>query len=144
MRAIIIYNTATGNTKAIAYRMREILEKYNHKCDIYRDKDIYNAVKNNSHYFDSYNILCLGSCTHGFQPAISFKTFIQNFKHYDLKGKSLACFSTSGGPGFWEGTCNTIKNNFPTMNHIGNFGCSLRNYASTIKNFEELVKTLKN
>lgn len=32
MKAIIIYNTTTGNTKAIAYKMKEVLEKYNHQC----------------------------------------------------------------------------------------------------------------
>lgn len=40
MKTIIIYHTTTSNTKAIADKMKEILEKYNHECDIYRDKDI--------------------------------------------------------------------------------------------------------
>ena len=142
MKAIIIYNTATGNTRAIARKMREILIKYNHQCDIYRDSDIKNQVRNNPRYFDPYDLICLGSCTHGFQPAISFKALIQNIKHHDLKDKFLVCFSSSGAPGVWEGTCNSIKSNFPTMKHKGNFGCSLRNYASTIRNFEELVKNL--
>ncbi|MHA2287319.1 MAG: flavodoxin family protein [Promethearchaeota archaeon] len=142
MKGIIIYNTATGNTRAIARKLRKILIKYNHECDIYRDSDIKNRVRYNSHYFDSYDLLCLGSCTHAFQPAISFKTFIQIIKRYNLKDKSLVCFSSSGAPGVWEGTCNTIKSNFPTMNHRGNFGCSLRNYNSTIRNFEEFVKNL--
>ena len=140
MKAIIIYNTATGNTRAIANKMKEILEKNNHECYIYRDKDIKNDVKTNPQFFDSYALICLGSCTHGAQPAISFKSFINNIKSYDLRGKYLACFSSSGGPGIWNVTCNTIKSNFPDMNHIGNFGCSLRNYDSTIKSFEEQVK----
>ena len=142
MKAIIIYNTATGNTKAIANRMKQVLEKYNHKCDIYRDKDIKEEIRTNPHYFDSYELICLGSCTHGAQPALSFKSFINNIIRYDLKGKSLVCFSSSGFPGVWEGTCNAIKRNFPNMNHIGDFGCSLRNYTSTIRKFEEVVKNL--
>ena len=86
MRTIIIYDTATGNTRAIANKMKEVLEKYNHECDIYRDKDIQNEIKSNPHYFDSYTLVCLGSCTHGFQPAITFKKFINIIKDYDLKG----------------------------------------------------------
>ena len=64
MKAIIIYNTMTGNTKAIANSMKKIFEKYNHECDIYRDKEIRNDVEKNPQYFESYDILCLGSCTH--------------------------------------------------------------------------------
>ncbi|MHA2401032.1 MAG: flavodoxin family protein [Promethearchaeota archaeon] len=142
MKTIIIYNTATGNTRAIANKMKEVLEKYNHECDIYRDKDIQNEIKSNPHFFDSYTLVCLGSCTHGFQPAITFKKFIYIIKDYDLKGKSLVCFSSSGGQQWWKETCNKIKNSFPEMNHVGNFGCSLRRYDSTIKNFEEFVETL--
>ena len=141
MKAIIIYNTATGNTRAIANKMKEILIRYNHDCEIYRDSDISTRVRNNPHYFDPYDLICLGSCTHAFQPAFSFKTFIQKIKRYDLRDKQLICFSSSGAPGVWEGTCNVIKKEFHSMKHIGNFGCSLRNYDSTIRNFEELVKT---
>jgi flavodoxin len=142
MKAIIIYNTATGNTRAIARKMRETLVKYHHECDIYRDSDVKHQVRNNPQYFDRYELICLGSCTHALQPAVSFKAFIQIFKRYDLKGKFLVCFSSSGAPGVWEGTCDTIRKNFSTMNHLGNFGCSLRNYSSTIRNFEEVVKKL--
>jgi flavodoxin len=142
MRTIIIYNTATGNTRAIANKMKEILTKYNHECDVYRDKDIKKRVKNNPHYFDSYDILCLGSCTHGAQPALSFISFIENFKNYKLEGKNLVCFSSSASPNGWKETCKKIRNDFPEMNHIGNFGCSLRFYDSTIRSFEGLIKTL--
>ena len=142
MKAIIIYHTLTGNTSTIANKMKEILVEYDHDCDIYRDKDIKDEVKTNPHYFDSYDLICLGSCTHGAQPAIKFKKFLKSIKNYDLKGKSLACFSTSGGVDVWKETCNKIKKIFPGMNHIGNFGCATKNYDSTIRSFEELVQTL--
>ena len=142
MKAIIVYNTATGNTRAIANKMEEVLEKNNHECDINRDKEIRNDVKTNPQFFDSYDLLCLGSCTHGGQPAISFISFINNIKGYNLNGKFLVCFSSSGFPGAWKATCTTINTNFSDMNHIGSFGCSLRSYNSTIKSFEDLVKTL--
>ena len=140
MKAIIIFNTKTGNTEAIANKLKEILKKYNHQYDIFRDKDIKNDVKTNPHYFDSYDLICLGSCTHGNQPAMKFNKFIKSIKSYDLKGKSLICFSSSAGPENWNSTCNKIKNLFPEMTHIGNFGCVKKNFDSTIKHFEDLVK----
>jgi flavodoxin len=143
MKTIIIYNTMTGNTKAIAKKMKEILEKYNHQCEVYRDKEIKNEIQAKPQYFDSYDLICLGSCTHGGQPAISFKSFINSIKTYDLGGKSLICFSSSGFPSIWKGTCNNIKNSFPEMNHVGNFGCSFKSYDSTMKDFEDLVKNIK-
>ena len=142
MKAIIIYHTATGNRRAIAIKMKEILEKYNHECNIYRDKNIKNEVKTNPQYFDSYNLICLGSCTHGGQSAIKFKKFIKSIQNYNFKGKSLLCFSSSGGPEVWNNTCNKIKDSFPEMTHIGNFGCMRKKNDSAIKQFEELVKNL--
>ena len=143
MKAIIVYHTATGNTRAIANKMKEILEKHEHDCEIFRDKSIKKEIKTNPQYFKSYDLICLGSCTHGSQPAIKFKSFIKNIRNQDLKDKSLVCFSSSGGAEVWKETCNKIKEELPEMNHIGNFGCSLKNYDSTIRNFEELVKKLK-
>ena len=142
MKAIIIYNTATGNTRQIAKKIREILEKYNHKCDLYRDKEIKDEIKANPQYFDSYELICLGSCTHGNRPAKSFIKFMSTIETYDLTGKSLVCFSSSLGPEGWKETCNEIKEKFSEMNHLGNFGCVSKKYNSTIRNFEEFVKTL--
>ncbi|MFX0076868.1 MAG: flavodoxin family protein [Candidatus Hermodarchaeota archaeon] len=143
MKTIIIYNTTTGNTKAIANKMKDILEKYNHKCEVFRDKEIKNDIQSNPQYFNFYGLICLGSCTHGGQPAISFMSFINSIKSYDLEGKDLVCFSSSGIPGIWKATCNKIMKSLPEMNHIGNFGCSFKNYDSTMKEFEELVKIIK-
>jgi flavodoxin len=142
MRAIIIYNTATGNTRQIAIKMKEILENHNHTCDLYRDKEIKDEIKVNPQYFNSYDLFCLGSCTHGNKPAKSFIKFMSTMENYDLVGKSLVCFSSSLGPEGWQETCKEIKEKFPDMNHIGNFGCVSKNYNSTIRNFEELVKKL--
>lgn len=142
MRVIIIYYTATGNTGQIAKKMREILENHNHKCDLYRDKEIKDKVKADSQYFDLYDLICLGSCTHGNKPAKSFNKFMSTIENYDLAGKSLVCFSSSLGPEGWKETCKEIKEKFPDMDHIGNFGCVSKNYNSSISSFEELVKSL--
>ncbi len=143
MKSIIVYNTATGHTRLIASKMKEVLEKHHHECIVYRDKAIKNIVKANPHYFEPYDLICFGSCTHGGSPAISFKKFLRSIKGYDLKDKSLVCFSSSAGPDIWKQTCNEIKNAFPEMNHVGNFGCQSKNLDSTINNFEELVKSIK-
>ena len=142
MKVIIVYNTATGKTRTIANKMKEILERYDHTCDIYRDKEIKKEVITNPQYFDSYDLLYLGSCTHGGQPAVTFNRFVRSIEKHDLKGKSLVCFSSSGGPDTWKGTCNKIKSNFPEMNHVGNFGGRTKKYDSSFKDFEVRVKTL--
>lgn len=142
MNAIIIYNTITGNTRKIADKMKEILEKYNHECTIFRDKEIKKDIKENSQYFNPYDLILLGSCTHGAKPATSFNKFINIIKNYTLDKKYLICFSSSGGPEVWKDTCKEIQKNFPEMHHLGNFGCAFKKFDSTIKDFEELVKGL--
>ena len=132
----------TGNTKAIARKMNEIFEKYKHECDIHRDKEIRKEVEKNSNYFENYDILCLGSCTHGASPAISFNTFMNSFINYNLDSKSLICFSSSGFPNVWKNTCKNITEKFPKMNHLGNFGCTLRKIDTMMKSFEDLIKGL--
>jgi flavodoxin len=142
MKAIIIYNTMTGNTRLIATKMKKVLEKYSHECHLFRDNEIQTEVKKNSMFFNDYELLCLGSCTHGGSPAISFNSFMKSFINYDLDGKSLICFSSSGFPNIWKNTCNKIKVNFPHLKHIGNFGCTLRKINPAIKNFENIIKGL--
>lgn len=127
MKAIIIYNTVTGNTRAIAAKMKEILGKYNHACELHRDKEIKRDVKNDRHYFDSFELILLGSCTHGAKPALSFNKFIQIIKNYDLGGKDLICFSSSGGQDVWKETCEEIRKQFSETNRIGSIGCARKN-----------------
>jgi len=40
MKAIVIYNTRSGNTQELAEKMKKVLEKNNHESEIYRDKEI--------------------------------------------------------------------------------------------------------
>lgn len=143
MKSIIIYNTKSGNTEELANKMKDVLEKNGHNTDIYRDKDIRPEIESNENFFDPYDLLVLGSCTHAMAPAISFKGLLKVIKKRNIKNKKLVCFGTSGGPNFWARTCKGIRKRFPQLEHMGDIGCVERNNEEAITDFEELVQNLK-
>lgn len=140
MKALIIYNTMSGNTEDLANKMKSILEKYNHECDKFRDKNIKLQVKENSNFFDSYNLICLGSCTHAFAPAISFKRFLKKIPRENLANKKLICFATSGNKNAWKTTCKKIQKKIPELEHIGNIGCIEKENDDAVSALEDLMK----
>lgn len=142
MKSIIVYNTMTGNTEDLAYKMKEALESYGHQYDIYRDDKIYLNVRNDLEFFRSYDLICFGSCTHALSPAISFQTFLRRVKKHKLKDKKLLCFATSATPNSWEITCKKIHQMFPELNHIGNIGCTQRNNENAIESFKLILNNL--
>lgn len=133
MKAIVVYNTITGNTEDLADKIKNVLEQYEYQCEIFRDDKIYLNVRNNLDFFNSYDLLCLGSCTHALSPALSFQTFIRRIKKHKLKNKKLLCFATSATPNSWEITCKKIREMLPELNHIGNIGCTQRNNENAIE-----------
>ncbi|MFX0058777.1 MAG: flavodoxin family protein [Candidatus Hodarchaeota archaeon] len=143
MKSIIIFNSMTGNTESLAYKMKEVLESSGHQCDIYRDDRIYLKVRNDLEFFKSYDLLCFGSCTHALSPAISFQTFLRRVKRHKLKEKKLLCFATSANSNNWEITCQKIQKMFPQLEHIGNFGCTQRNYEQILNEFKKIIIKLK-
>jgi flavodoxin len=132
----------TGNTKDLALKMKKVLEKYNHEVEIYRDSALKRKISDQKNFFDPYDLMCLGSCTHAFAPAVSFSSFLNIMKKHDLGNKKLACFATSATSA-WEGTCKNIQKRFPNLQHIGNFGCSVRSNQRTLRNFDECIRNLK-
>ena len=140
MKTIIIYNTKTGNTEELANKMKGILEKHGHEVDIYRDKEVLSKIQTQENFFDLYELLCLGSCTHAMAPAIKFKKFLKLISKENLENKKLICFGTSGGPNFWKKACNGIRKRVPQLDHIGDIGCKERDYEEAIKRFEEIIK----
>jgi len=132
----------TGNTKELAFKMKDVIERNGHICDIHRDNKLKNHVRGNKDFFSQYDLICLGSCTHGWAPAFSFGMFLNSIKKHEFENQMFVCFATSASPTAWEGTCKNIKKRFPKLNHIGNFGCSLRNNKETIKQFDNLIKNL--
>lgn len=138
MRAIIVYNTMTGNTRDLASKMKNVLEKFDIEVDIYPDNKIKNKVRTTKTFFKSYDLLCFGSCTHTWAPALSFSSFLNIVKKHELAGKKLICFATSASSTAWQDTCKNIKRRFPNLEHLGNFGCSNRNSTNTLREFNKL------
>jgi flavorubredoxin len=142
MKAIIIYNTMSGNTEELANKMKLTLEKYNHTVDIYRDKNVKDKIKRERDFLKPYDLLCLGSCTHAKTAAFSFKKFLKIVAKQNLENKKLICFGTSGGANVWKKTCESIENKLPQLEHIGNIGCLEKENEDAVREFEEIIKKL--
>ena len=59
-KALIMYQSMTGNTEKIVLRFKKVFEKYGWECDLFKvDKntDVYNP----SIDFEKYDFLCAGS-----------------------------------------------------------------------------------
>ena len=140
MKAIIIYNTKTGNTEEFAKKMEDILKKYNFECNTFRDKNIKSAVYNQVDFFDAYDLLCFGSCVHAMSAAFSFKKLLKKMPKQNLDGKKLVCFATSGAQNAWIKACKKIQKYLPKCEHIGNIGCAEKENEKALKDFEELIK----
>ncbi|MHA1669034.1 MAG: flavodoxin family protein [Promethearchaeota archaeon] len=138
MRAIIVYNTMTGNTRDLASKMKNVLEKFDIEVNIHRDNEINRKVRTIKTFFEPYDLLCFGSCTHAWAPALSFSSFLNAVKKHELSGKKLICFATSASFTAWQDTCKNIKRRFPNLEHLGNFGCSNRNSTQTLQEFNKL------
>lgn len=139
MKAIIIYNTRSGNTELLAEKIKEILEKNGHECEIYRDK----KIKKTPNIVEGFDILCLGSCAHFFGPAFSpFRGLLKKFAKLDLKDKKLIAFGTSGGPNGWQQVCKHIQKKVPQLEHLGSFGCIKRENEDLFVDIEKFVKDL--
>ena len=142
MKSIIIYNTKSGNTEELANKMKDVLQKNGHDVDIYRDKQIKSQIKNDDKFFDPYELLVFGSCTHVMAPARTFKSFLKVIKKQNLQNKKLICFGTSGGPDMQKKACSGIQKRIPELEHLGDVGCVEKNNDGAIKDFEELVKKI--
>lgn len=142
MKTIIIFHSKSGNTEELANKMKDVLGKSNHECEVHQAKSIKNQLINEEGFLNSYDLLCLGSCVHANSPAMGFKKTLKKMHKDSLKGKKLICFSTAGSPNTWEKTCTKIQKLVPQCEHTGNVGCKKRENQSAIKSFEEIVKKL--
>jgi len=124
--------------------MCKILEKYNHECEIYRDKTVKDKILTQENYFDPYDLICLGSPTHGGAPAIfPFRKILNNIAEQDFSGKKFIFFGTSKGAEGWRSMVKTIQKKMVNINHIGNIGCIRRKNEEALQNFDQIVKNLK-
>ena len=139
MKAIIIYNTRSGNTKELAEKMGDIFEKYGHECDVFRDK----KIKKTPNIVEDYDVLTVGSPVHVWGPAFfPFRGLLKKIRKLNIESKKLICFSTSGGKNAWKRVCNSIKKRLPNFDHIGSVGCVKRKNDEAIRSFDEIVKKI--
>jgi flavodoxin len=138
MKAIIIYNTRSGNTELLGNKIKELMENQGIECEIYRDKKI-----KTPDIVVPFDIICLGSCTHAGGPAFfTFRGLVKKIAKLDLKDKKLLCFATSADETNWSKTCNYIKQRLPQLEHLGNVGCVRRNIEEAIPEIERIVNNL--
>ncbi len=119
-KAIIIYDTRSGNTKLLAEKIMKRLEDLGTSVEIYRDKEFksIDSIK-------SFDIIGLGSPTHGGQMAMTFKKFLKKVNQLNLQGKKLIIFGTGADPNSPPKICNDIKETVsPTgLQTIAEIGC---------------------
>ena len=141
MKGIIIYNTKSGNTELLGNKMKEILEKSGHEIVIKRDKEIKDQIESESDFFNPYDLICLGSCTHFVSPAFSFRKILKKINRLNIDEKKLICFSTSGhGQGIASNK--KIKKKMSKLDHVVSIGCDKLENENALKAFEEIVKKL--
>ncbi|MHA1231150.1 MAG: flavodoxin family protein [Candidatus Helarchaeota archaeon] len=141
MKSLIFYNTRSGNTKGLAEKLKEILEKKGYDCVIYRDKEIKKDLKK----LEDYELLLIGSCTHIGGPAFfPFRCILKKIRKMDsLKDKYLICFATSKDPKDWKKTCGYIKKKLAHLKYIGEVGCVEKEYQNALEEFEKVISNIK-
>jgi flavodoxin len=102
-RALIIYDTATGNTRIIAEKIKKRLEDLGMSVELFRDK-IFKAFTS----VGQYQVIALGAPNHGNRPAFTLTRKLKPLLMMDLKGKKLITFASSGGPGHHQ-VCQKIE-----------------------------------
>ena len=121
--------------------MKEILEKSGHEIVIKRDKEIKDQIESESDFFNPYDLICLGSCTHIVGPAFSFRKILKKINRLNIDGKKLISFSTSShGQGIASNK--KIKKKMSKLDHVGSIGCDELENENALIAFEEIVKKL--
>ncbi len=140
MKAIIIYNTRSGNTEALGQKIKEKLEAKGITCEIYRDKEI----KKTPNIVEPFDLLCVGSPCHMWGPAFfPLRGFLKKLAKLDLKNKKLLCFATAADEKNLPITCDKIKKRLPQLEHLGNVGCVKKEIKTAIPEIDRIIKTLK-
>jgi flavodoxin len=140
MKAIIIFNTRSGNTEALGKKIKEILESRGITSEIHRDKEI----KKTPNIVESFDLLCIGSPCHMYGPAFfPLRGFLKKLAKLDLKNKKLLCFATAAEEENWVKTCDNIKKRLPQPEYLGNVGCVRKSIETAISEIDRIIKTLK-
>jgi len=143
MKTIIIFNTRSGNTELLATKMKETLEKYNHECEIFRDKKIKKKIKTQIAFIKEYDLIFLGSPVHAGGPAFSFRKVIKSAAKLDLADKKFMFFGTSSTAKGWKKMCTKVQKKMTNTNYIGNIGCIKQKNKEALENFDNIIKNMK-
>jgi len=66
-KAVIVYASWTGHTQKIAMRFKQVFDKYEWECDVFKIE--YKTDLNNLPFnFDNYDLICIGSPVIGKRP----------------------------------------------------------------------------
>lgn len=114
MNVGIIIHSFTGNTLSVAERIKNALDKLEHKVTI----DRVTAVNENPNKsgsvslnsvpkISSYDILILGAPVRGFSLSPVMKLYLSELK--TLQGKKVGCYVTQSFPYAWMGGNNAIR-----------------------------------
>lgn len=91
VKALVIYDTLSGNTRSIAEQLKARLEDLGMTVDIFRDKKFrqFNTVQD-------YDVIALGAPCHWYLPALTLTRKLKPLFAMDLIGKKLITFASSG------------------------------------------------
>ncbi|KAF0200820.1 MAG: flavodoxin/nitric oxide [Bacteroidetes bacterium] len=87
MKALIIYESAFGNTELIAFAIRDVLNQSCETIALHPDKIQPADLQN-------YDLIIAGSPTQKFSPLPQIAAFISKLPSGSLKGKNVAAFDT--------------------------------------------------
>ena len=157
-KIILIHQAKSDITEVIAKRMKEIIEKYEHNCQIYQDKEIKKYLKSQSDFFQSYDIICLIFV----KPVLTLSMPPHRFLKIIRKLKIVKIDKKKKVIGFALARHNKIfvnKYNIPeeaednffrkflnktaSAGHIYHIGCVKRESEIALKDFDNLIRNLK-
>lgn len=144
MKAIVVYDSCTGNTKKIASKIAGGLN-----CGAVFISDI------GKHKLEDYALIVIGTPVHALKPTKKIKQFLDKIKNSE-KPKSYAVFCTYGAPIFGSHSANhclsyiekTLKTKCIGKFKCPGFNCILKTYRSypkkqNLEKAKEFGKALK-
>ena len=91
MRTLIIYDSIYGNTERIAKTIGE---------NIPDGVKVQSIISENMIELDNYELIIIGSPTHGGRPTKAIQAFLDRFKEHSFKGIRFAVFDTRHSSGW--------------------------------------------
>lgn len=87
MKSVVVYESAFGNTEAIAFAIRDALQQYGEAA-------AYSTGEFSPAQLSAYDLIVAGSPTQKFNMLPGMRTFLDAIPAGTLKGKQVAAFDT--------------------------------------------------